>query len=49
MVADILPRLRRSDGDVSLTIAGFDPPTDMLAGLDCAGVEVIASGTALMG
>jgi glycosyltransferase involved in cell wall biosynthesis len=48
LVADILPILRGQDAGITLTIAGFDPPADMIAGLDDTGVQVIANAPDLV-
>jgi len=48
MVSEVMPRLHRHDPGITLTIAGFDPPEDMLDGLSLDGVEVIANAPELI-
>lgn len=48
LVSEVMLRLHRHDPRMSLTIAGFDPPEDMLDGLSLDGVEVIANAPELI-
>ena len=43
LAGKVMPLLRRADPEITLTVAGFDPPADLLAGLDRTGIEIVAN------